>query len=69
MNVKTKPENTAQGTSTVPPTQYELNKGQQSHSEFSGDLVVRILGSHCHGPHSVPDLGAEILQAVWCGQR
>ena len=33
--------------------------------EFPGGLVVRILGFHCSG--SIPDQGAEILQAVWRG--
>ena len=30
-----------------------------------GDLVVRILSFHCHGPGSIPGRGTEILKAVW----
>ena len=37
--------------------------------EFPGGLMVRIPGFHCCGPGSVPGQGAEILQAVWWGQK
>ena len=36
-------------------------------SGFPGGLVVRISGSQCCVPVSVPSRGPEILQAVWCG--
>lgn len=32
--------------------------------EFTGGLVVRILGSHCYGLGSVPGQGTEIPQAA-----
>lgn len=32
--------------------------------EFPGGLMVRTLGFQCHGPGSIPDWGAEIIQAM-----
>ena len=37
--------------------------------EFPGDLMVRILGFHSHGPGSILGWGTEILQATWHGQK
>lgn len=31
--------------------------------------VVRILDFHCHGPGSILGQGAEILRAMWHGQK
>ena len=41
-----------------------LKKGKGHSGEFSGGLVVRIVGFHSWGPGSVPGWGTEILQAV-----
>lgn len=32
--------------------------------EFPCGLMGRTLGFHCHGPGSIPDWGAEIIQAM-----
>ena len=47
----------------------ELNLKKNYCEEFPGGLVVRILGSHCHGPGSVPDWRTEITQDVWHGPQ
>ena len=31
--------------------------------------MIRILGFNCHGPGSIPDQEAEIVQAAWFSQR
>ena len=37
---------------------------------FSGGLVVRIPGFHCHGMGSIRGQGTEILlQAIWHGKQ
>ena len=35
------------------------------HTEFPGDLVVRIPQLHCHGLGSIPGWGTEIPRAAW----
>ena len=37
--------------------------------EFLGNLVVRILGFHCHGQGSVPGWGTRPPQAMQCSQK
>ena len=37
--------------------------------EFSGGLVVKIPGFHCHGPYSIPGQGTEFPKAAWYGQQ
>ena len=37
--------------------------------EFSGGLVVRILGFHCHGPGSDSGWGTEILMLLGMAKK
>ena len=48
---------------------FSQNRVRKKSGEFPGELVVRILSFHCHGPGSVPGGGTEPVQSSWCGQK
>ena len=48
---------------------FSQNRVRKKSGEFPGELVVRILSFHCHGPGSVPGGGTEPVQSSWCGKK